>query len=199
MNLLQLLAGVFDRLRRRLHVIKVGAPGCLLNQLFRDVPPPELLRLPGVDAAREDLVKGLLRLLRLLLRDLQVVISNVLMVEDVVFKLPSVTRAVELLTFRKVLRDLELVHRAQPLLERGLEEFFALILLGDSGMLRFVHGLIFLQALLDVLLVGDEAGTDLDLSAGGSELDCVANEVHEDLCEAGLVDLQRVRHVLADH
>jgi len=180
MNFLQLLPGVFDRLRRRLDVIKVGAPGCLLNQLFRDVLPPEL-RLPGVDAARENLVGGLLRLLSLLLRDLQVVISYVLMVEDVIFELPSVTSAVELLTLRKVLRNLELVHGTQPLLERGLEEFLALVLLGDPGMLRLVHGLVFLQALLDVLLVWDEAGTHLDLPAGGSELDGVANEVHEDL------------------
>jgi hypothetical protein len=199
MNLLELRAGVFDRLRRRFHVIKVGTPGCLLNQLLRGVLPPEF-RLPGVDAASENLVKGLLRLLSLLLRYLQVVISDVLMVEYVFFGVPIAVVFLGRFTRGEVLRDLELVHGAEALLERGLEEFFALVLLGDAGVLGFgVHGLVLLEALLDVLLVGDEAGADLHLPVGGREFDGVADEVHEDLREARLVDLHRIRHVLPDH
>ena len=66
-------------------------------------------------------------------------------------------------------------------------------------MLRLVHRLVLLQALLDVLFIGDEACSHLDLPIGRSELDSIANEVNEDLREACLVNLYRVRHVLPYH
>ena len=66
-------------------------------------------------------------------------------------------------------------------------------------MLRLVHRLVLLQALFDVLLIGDEACTHLDLPIGRSELDGIANEVYEYLREACLVNLHRVRHVLPYH
>ena len=66
-------------------------------------------------------------------------------------------------------------------------------------MLRLVHRLVLLQALLDVLFIGDEACSHLDLPIGRSELDSISNEVHEDLRETCLVNLYSVRHVLPYH
>ena len=111
------------------------------------------------------------------------------MIEEIVFEFPIVSCVVEFLSLRKILWLLKLVHGSQSLLERGFEQCLALVLLGDPGMLGLVHGLVLLQALLDVLFIGDEAGSHFDLAVGRSELDSVANQVDEDLREAGLVDL----------
>ena len=83
--------------------------------MCRCLLPPEL-RLPGMDATCENLIKSLFRLLRLLLRDLQVIISYVLMIEEIVFEFPIISSAVEFLSLRKILWLLKLVHGSQSLL-----------------------------------------------------------------------------------
>ena len=97
------------------------------------------------------------------------------MIEEIVFEFPIISSAVEFLSLRKILWLLKLVHGSQSLLQRGFKQFLALVLLGHPGMLRLVHRLVLLQALLDVLLIGDEACTHLDLSIGRSELDGISN------------------------